>query len=92
MEAALAGDSLPGSGSSSADPADLSDDESFAFDDETAATTPSADTGPADDDDDLESYAFDDEPMAVDAAAEQAGQQSDQRASSREPRQRDPEY
>lgn len=98
MEAALAGESLPGDADD-----DGSDDavsvgavpageevpdpagrasESFDFE-----------TGHGGFDDDEAEYQDDGDTVTVDRAAEQAGQQSDQRASRRpEPRPRDPEY
>lgn len=86
MEAALAGES----GSDRSERAD--DDLSFDFetDDDTERVT---DGDRADDDAGAESFAFDDDPVLLDRAAEQAGLQSDQRATRiTEPRQRDPEY
>lgn len=85
MEAALAGDSLP----------DVPDDDEPAFapaPDRPARASESFDfeadgDGP---DDEFDDYG---DAVTVDRAAEQAGQQSDQRATRRpEPRQRDPEY
>ncbi|RKR75460.1 cation:proton antiporter [Frondihabitans australicus] len=90
MEAALAGEGSPGR-------ADEPDDD-LSFDFETDDDAPAVvAVGDRPDDDAPESFDLDDDPFVYDPAAEQAGLQSDQRATRTteappETRQRDPEY